>query len=80
MSVPLDEGISGDYVRSDQLYGDRPVFIKAQVAMTEVLVRIHKYSDCCVLLYIVVSSCQFLDSVAVRSVLVSASTTIKSWL
>ena len=25
----LDEGISGDYVRSDQLYGDRPVFIKA---------------------------------------------------
>ena len=24
-----DEGISGDYVRSDQLYGDRPVFIKA---------------------------------------------------
>ena len=27
------EGISGDYVRSDQLYGDRPVFIKAQGGM-----------------------------------------------
>jgi hypothetical protein len=43
----LDEGISGDYVRSDQLYGDRPVFIKAHGG----------HGDVVTLLFVTVSYC-----------------------